>query len=237
MRTLAAKPPCGLRPLAPSGCCARRVLVLIASHLGSEFRYTTIKLALTSLAKSTVLPGEVWISYSYNPDLGPPNEDIWRETLTGIKVQFHNRGSKRVQQFDHFRFLSKGVEPDDLVMFLDDDDLYTENKVGLIVKTFKENPKAEVIVHQCRIFGDPFTVTISPGGFCLSGITHHQEYFCFCIKGKKLLEYLESEMPDRPRAHAKCFDDLLFKAWLSPRCDVWLDEALVHVRKDRIPRD
>lgn len=99
------------------------IKILMASHLGSEFRYFSIKKSLESIKRQTISPHSVLISYSY--ELEKPNTQEWVEILHPIPLLLFEHNVK-TSQFSHYTVLSKHIDNNDIICFLDDDDLCSD---------------------------------------------------------------------------------------------------------------
>lgn len=108
-----------------------RVVILIASHIKVQNRVKTLQYALKSIQNNTRHPDIVYISYSCEDNLNI-DENKWSQELTGIKHKFIKQPSQ-VYQFEHFKKLCEYVNDDDIIMFLDDDDLYYPEKLKLVI--------------------------------------------------------------------------------------------------------
>lgn len=131
-----------------------KLKILIASHLNEPLRHETIKDALTSIKNNTEPPEHVYISCSYKIK---PNIEEWSKILKNIPHTIILQ-EKRMLQFQHYHYLSKYIEDDDIVCFLDDDDLYYPNKIKTIKYLFKnyllnqnEEP-IKFIRHKSKVF-------------------------------------------------------------------------------------
>jgi hypothetical protein len=122
-------------------------VVIIASHLENIKRYNELCCAVRSLSQQTVKPDKVFLSYS-----GPYiNEQNLRDILGGIEtVILHN--IVKTRQFRHYYYIEKYIKDDDIVMFLDDDDLYHPLKVEKTKDHFTANQSSEVLKHDFNIF-------------------------------------------------------------------------------------
>lgn len=126
-------------------------IVLLASHLTNPLRKKTIQYALQSVAEQTIKPDKVMISYSGDKN----DEENWRKILNQIDTDIFYHPNQR-QQFEHYFFLHKFVKDDDVVMFLDDDDLYNLSKVERTKQEFTNNPAIDYLQHKIRRFGQPY---------------------------------------------------------------------------------
>lgn len=125
-----------------------RVIVLIATHLACKERYEYIKRALGSLRENK--PDHVYVSCSY--DQGPPDVNSWIEALGNNNLTVLLQ-PERLLQFEHYQILSKYCLDNDIVNFLDDDDLYHPDKIKSVKSYFKDHPEIEVIHHPYYKFG------------------------------------------------------------------------------------
>ena len=109
-----------------------QTIILLASHLNCEERLTSIKYTLKSLASQTKLPDKVLISYSCNLEIHPCVED-WKTILQKIPHTILYQ-TQRTLQYAHFKKCLDVIGSDlekYLVMFVDDDDLYHEDRVKI----------------------------------------------------------------------------------------------------------
>ena len=209
-----------------------RCVVLMASHLGSKERYQTIKWAIESIAQQTRKPDKVMISYSFALD--SPDTDQWSTLLENIPYMFIQHHQKQ-SQFQHYFYLFKHITNEDIVMFLDDDDLFAPNKVEIVENIFKTHPNYNVICHEVFNFGDPFSTSLTlPQHIHLyKGSYGMKEYFVYCIKGYYIFHVIEKINDSFELSYS--FFDVLFSSLLNE--DFLIEKALQYVRLDRIQRD
>ena len=134
----------------------RNCFVLIASHIGSEQRWTTLEWALQSIRKNTMYPTGICLSISGN-SLYLKDFQILKDICDPIPLHVFFQPYKS-SQFDHLNFIVVNqnrvlFNAKDIIMFLDDDDLYSPLKIQTIMNLFsqKEND-------SCIIFHPMFSV-------------------------------------------------------------------------------
>ena len=199
----------------------RKYIVCIASHLDLTARHHTIKYALQSVADNTVVPDQVIVSYSY---VTPPDEDEWISILKGISCKFI-RNETRKQQFDHYKLILEHVSDNDVLMFLDDDDLYCSDKISMVKHIF-ETTDAVIVRHEYETFEtlsihDPVS-NLSQGGV---------EHWLYAMHASELKKYFET-YPDIIKEFGS-LTDLHFMAWLSHRKDVVVIEQVLMYNRSR----
>jgi hypothetical protein len=168
--------------------------VLLASHLGCPARYITIKLALESVMKNTVLPDKILVGFSYKSDLGYPNTQSWRDICGDRLSIVYTTG--QLTQFGHYMKLSNFISDNDVIMFLDDDDLYHPKKIELTKEFFENHPKKEKVAHAFAQFGrieEHAYINKPSHGFRKSP---GKEYYTLAIKGKEMKSFFNGTHPD-----------------------------------------
>ena len=233
------------------------IKVLMASHLGSTFRYATIKTALQSIANQTRQPDEVLIAYSYKLDA--PDEEEWKLILSPIPLRTV-KSSTQQHQFHHYKNLVTMIDDDDLVCFLDDDDLYHPDKIQKVFDAYKSPRFKGVIKHRYKDFftddesegpvsrreidsvGSIFMManTVQPSQTIHYGDIHHNEYCCYVVTGGIFKDFFETDHYNTWPSTGLHMLDVAFNVWLgsSMFSSYDLNEILLYVRKSLvIPRD
>lgn len=211
------------------------IKVLMASHLGSTFRYATIKTALQSIANQTRQPDEVLIAYSYKLDA--PDEEEWTRILSPIPLRTV-KSSTQQHQFHHYKNLTTMVDDDDLVCFLDDDDLYHPDKIQKVFDAYKSPRFKGVIRHNYRAFFDEDG--LYPNQSTHYGNTRNNEYCCCAVSGRIFKDFFETDHYKTWPSTGLHMLDVTFNVWIgsSMFSSYILNEDLLYVRKSLvIPRD
>ncbi len=102
-----------------------RLVLLIAIHNFYEEHKKLIKYALQSVANQIRKPDHVYISYSGL--INDQNVSEWNEILKEINHDIYGHQEKKMQ-FEHYSFLSKKLYDNDIISFMDDDDLLDSKK-------------------------------------------------------------------------------------------------------------
>ena len=228
-----------------------KFIVCIASHLGSPQRHVTIEHALTSLSKQTVLPDFVIISYSY---VHKPNTQKWHEILKDLKHLFLDQGATKTLQFMHYylihNYLIKELMMDDILMFLDDDDIYHESKVQSVREAFMDT-NLDIVSHQFDKIGVWYTtntgIDVYPGmkmteNWDLVKNSIHfpgvDEYFNYCVRLFILRDFFEYFDINKYENTGSCVIDCCFLAFLQKRLIFKIEKVLLYQRVNLfIPKD
>lgn len=219
-----------------------RVVVLIASHLNTHERHETIKYALESVRDGTRKPDHVYISCSYQDQV--PDILAWSGILAYIDhtILIQN---KRLLQFEHYNILSKRVQDDDIICFLDDDDLYHPNKIQKVHTHFSLFPNTQVIHHRWCIFGflEPALTTKSVKQIKDTQLGSVEEYWSKSVKGWLFKDwfintgqYTEGLTFEQIIERYKGLTDTVFTVSL-PQSVLFTLDVLMYMRKEAISRD
>lgn len=169
--------------------------VLLASHLENLARHKTIQYALRSVAEGLQKPDKVMISYSGIK----ADEEIWKVILQDIQVLIIHHNEKQMQ-FRHYYHLEPFVKDDDVVMFLDDDDLYHKEKIATTVKYFN-NENVKVLQHNWCQFDDPFdhmfqSKNTEQATKNISKTNMNPEHWCLAIRGVLFKIFFSDKIPN-----------------------------------------
>lgn len=170
------------KSVSPRKFVPPRIIFLIASHLNVPLRIESLRITLASIAKNTVKPDHVYLSYSSDLDGKEYDretiEEKWRSVLSTIPftVVFQ---SQKTHQFEHYFNLLPFVLDTDIVAFSNDDDLVSKDKVEKIRDMFCN--EMDGFIHRRSHFGHfelelidfPRDVVVCEGW----------EYFCLVLKG------------------------------------------------------
>ena len=155
---------------------------MIAAHLERVERHEIIQYALRSVSNQTEKPDKVLISYSGTK----ADEDRWRVILRDIETIILFCEEKQ-PQFRHLSYLEKYVEDDDVVMFLDDDDMYHEKKVE-ITKQFMVGITTSVFHTWTGFYTEPshyYTITTPlEAEKYVNVIRDTREFWATAVRGK-----------------------------------------------------
>jgi hypothetical protein len=222
--------------------------VFIASHLGSPERYQTIQWALDSIRGQTRLPDRVRIAYSY--EHGEPDTDEWRRLLHPIPLELVP-SRRKVSQFTHYYRLFEMVrgQHETVLMFLDDDDLLSPDKVAVVAGTFEQRPELMYVLHRACYFGSRFAPTKHTDlGLTPPNIMHRRlgfelrlKEYCMYSWRATHLEHIEvcsthPYMTVHDRRNST--HDLYFAVGIPSRgggCNI--DDVLLYIRNDSLKKD
>lgn len=207
------------------------IKVLIASHLNTEDRVKTLEYAINSVLNNTVKPDHIYVSYS-----GLEYEKHTDEPLVTIIRQL-----VQLQQFEHYKFLTKYVDSNDIICFLDDDDLYTNDKIAVVKKEMTDDVK--VLKHKFYKFGYFSSFKDEPISsineiHCRTETAGGDEYWTLCIRGQLFKDWFIS------RNFGLTFDEIIAKyGGLTDLVFVQsfpvykeISDTLVYIRKQSIKR-
>lgn len=158
-------------------------IVLLASHLENIKRRECIKEALESLFVAR--PDKVIISYSgvleFEKDFF---ENSCRNILKEIDTIFLYQELKK-HQFEHYNYMLDYISDDDIISFIDDDDLYHPNKINHIKEIFNKNSNIKVVKHYWYLVGSSFAdiVGINEVDKTIKNILDRTEHWCLSIRG------------------------------------------------------
>lgn len=208
-----------------------RIVLLIASHLNVVERYQTMLYALRSVALNTRKPDHVYISYSVGHF--DQSVDEWHKELIDVPHTFI-RQTERLLQFEHYHILSKSVFDDDVVSFMDDDDLLDPAKFDVVEKHMKPNC---VLRHKLVLFGECFGLPLNDFKQFADAKNraignHRNEYFCLSIFGRLFKNWFAktSEV-----IHG-CTDFGFMISIVSHNTVVDIDDILYYYRQEPIAR-
>lgn len=176
-----------------------RIIVLIASHIQNKKRRFSIQESIKSVTQNTIKPDCIYISYSSSSDQNV-DENTWRKISVYVPIHIVKQQS-RMLQFEHYNFLSQFVLKNDIVCFLDDDDLFTPTKIQVVRDHFKEYPQTQILRH----YSSSFLVDTNNIGTSKS----NSEYFCMVMIGHILKDWFETIYPKVIKSCAG-FTDLMF---------------------------
>ena len=218
--------------------------ILIASHLGCEQRLITITRALESVSNQTIKPNLVSISYSAKPELKinyKETEKKWKTILEGIKNNIYRKTCKQ-SQFQHFSNILNNTKykNNDIIMFLDDDDLYHETRIERIEELFKAK-KIDCIQNRMYIFGSmgKNKGIVSDNNCNIRKSVEFNEYFVYSAKYRIIKDFfkLYKEEINNKSASIYHYIDIIFGSYLESKCDLKIDEYLNYCRRDYIKKD
>lgn len=161
-----------------------RILVLVASHFKNEKRYLSIQESIKSIVKNTVKPDCIYISYSSEKEV---DENKWREISKNVPIYIFNQ-QYRMLQFEHYNFLSQFVQKNDIVCFLDDDDLFTSTKIHVIRDHFRTYPQTQILRH----YSSSFFIDIDN----IYNSKSNKEYFCMVMIGHLMKKWFKTIYPN-----------------------------------------
>jgi hypothetical protein len=226
-----------------------RRVVLMASHLGSPERYITIKRALKSIFNSTLHPHLIFISYSCCSNVKDEQvenewKDIFKMSKINLYIFFKTEKTPQFYHYDSLRFL---IEDDDIVSFLDDDDLFHPQKIEIVFQKFQDhNFNVKVVVHTMNVFGAPWdSISENDENDVLSTLqvfpASHSEYFCYTVKGNVFKTFFQSYTFSYGKNNMDInLLDLCFKIYVDECYKdemVKIDDRLVFMRKHKIKKD
>jgi len=190
--------------------------------------------SLHSIAAQTRAPHAVFISYSFA--LQPPDENEWRSILNTIPLITLKHTTKQYQ-IDHYKHLLAYINDDDIVCFLEDDDLYTPNKIEKVWDAFNQHP-IRIARHCLGSFKslNP-TEKDSLDNIRPLDITEHYSY---CIIGAILKEFFKTTAYIDHSPKLRGFTDLILTAWLQYTYNNeihQLNDTLMYIRYSHIQRD
>lgn len=206
-----------------------RVLVLLAAHL-DEFRQQSLKYALASVAAQTRRPDAVML---YTSGQAPDKAAL--EPLAGIQCLLRHSAEQRAQ-FEHYRDMLEEIRDDDVVMFLDDDDLYAPQKIEACCAAMPEQPG--IVQHKTACFGNPFLSELAPG-HCVDAsewyaVTYY-EYVRFAMHGAVFRAFFSAVDEVGYDCRNPTTDGVL-AAWADTASSVKLPSVLYFIRKSSMPR-
>lgn len=213
-------------------------IVLIPCHVNHSAREETLREALISLNNNSKLPDHVYISISGE---FKDKEALVKNLKFHVTPTYH---AERKLQFAHIEYLTKYVKPADIVMFLDDDDLYHSDKIRLVHEYFLQNSTKKLCSHRHVQFGH-FDAPLTSRN--VKDITFTSacgiEYYDLCMRGCKLLDWfqhmnkyiLNMTFADVLDMY-KGVTDLAFLASFE-LCDPFTELPLLYQRKEVIPRE
>lgn len=124
-----------------------RIVVIIASNQNVIERTKTLESALKSIQKNIRHPDHVYVSYSGEY----AEEKKWADVLISVPHNFFYHPQRKLQ-FEHYQYLTQYIKDDDILCFLDDDDLYDPKKIKLTYDYFCEHKDVDVISHNYLLF-------------------------------------------------------------------------------------
>ena len=197
------------------------IKVLMASHLNCDARYKTIEWALKSIEDAK--PDHIYLSCSYENGKKP------MLPILSCPYSFYFHENRKLQ-FEHFQFLLQFVDDNDIVCFLDDDDLMTPDKISIVSENFKD-PNVNVIRHLIapfEFFQEEPTISrvenIKVSFSCM-----FWEYCSLCIRGFKFKEWFKENY------NFNGFSDIVFCNSFSP--DIKINQILTYFRKSNHKRN
>jgi len=198
------------------------IIVLIASHISHEFRIKTLRQAIDSILNNTQLPNFIYISYSksINNDLDLPCSSI-------IKLFYQ---PTRLYQFEHYCFLSEQINEDDIIMFLDDDDIYHTDKIKQSVEALKKY-NSPVHHRHCQ-FG--YLNPLFTNNLEVTNIVKEKEYFDIIMHGKDLKKWFKEEY-HLCKENIPGTIDVLFS--YSVNSHLFTDQPLIFMRQESAPEN
>jgi len=215
------------------------IKVLMASHLGSLFRYDTIKRALKSIADQTQTPDFVLLAYSY--DHHEPDIAEWVSILGNIPL-VTIKSSTKLCQFDHYKNLLELVDDTDLICFLDDDDLYRPDKIETISNIVQKSDFKGIIRHIYWEFYDAGDeVLCDKDDLSIKFLLYRAEFWTFCIYGFILKKFFDNEFYPEYYSVNPHLVDVYFAVWIDSCYKPIIklcEKPLMYSRKNfLIPRD
>jgi len=168
--------------------------VFIASHLTSLFRIKTLAKAIKSVKNQTVKCDQIVLSVSFDPSL-------YKYAMSLVKFAKRMKiviliKETQTYQFDHYFniFKNTNILNDDIITFLDDDDLYDPSLVEEVSKHFDNRRRRGAVV---RFSTQEMDKDYSPEFLSGSNFTYDHrvyyitEYVQYAIRGFVFKRFFE----------------------------------------------
>jgi len=194
------------------------IKILCASHISHSIKIKSLQQAVDSINNQTLLPDLILIGLSIDEKIQFPKIN----SKVKLEIKY---SEKKLYQFEHYKILFEEIQDDDLVMFIDDDDLYYPDRVKIVNFYFKQG--YDLIKSGIGVIGDRSCNCLlhlikkyqkSPEILFLEGISEvHKpsEYVSKAYKGKLIRKFDYSVWDYTDENRCKIFD-LVFTCSVIP---------------------
>lgn len=209
-----------------------KISVLIASHLNTQKRVSTLGRALESVFTQKRLPDRLCISYSYEEGLDIKEFEFLSDIIHshGIKPLILKQETRKLQ-FEHYNLLFESLKPkltdSDWFVFLDDDDLFHPYRIHKIFTNFLQPQLKIVETIKCG-----FAILYYPEKRVI--VSKLDEYVRYAVKWQVFqgfLRFINSNDKDIFDFRKRGIVDVLFGIYINNNC-LEIPDVLYYQTKD-----